>query len=209
MPRLVRFHALHPKIDVQITTSHERADFDREDIDVSIYSWPEPPGPGYRRVLDEVLLPVCAPGLVKKGPPLRAAEDLGQHVLLCSLNRPLDWPAWLATAKVDHIDGNRGLKFENAALAYQAAIDELGIMIAQYALVEDDLAAGRLVAPFSLRVATGRGYYMASHPNREQTSRLKSFAGWILEEAAVVEKRLAAARPGASKPARQRGADAI
>jgi LysR family transcriptional regulator, glycine cleavage system transcriptional activator len=208
VPRLVRFHARHPKIDVQITTSHDRADFDREDIDISIYSWPEPPtGANYRRVLDEVLLPVCAPGLPAKGASLRVPEDLAHHVLLCSLNRPRDWPAWLAAAKVDHIDGNRGLKFENAALAYQAAIDELGIMIAQYALVEDDINTGRLMAPFSLRVATGRGYYMAAHPNRVQTARVKAFADWILEEAAIVEKRLSSPKPGAAKTVRQRLAD--
>jgi LysR family transcriptional regulator, glycine cleavage system transcriptional activator len=210
VPRLVRFHALHPKIDVQITTSHDRADFSREDIDINIYSWPEPPaGPGYRRVLDEVLLPVCAPGLLKKGAPLREPADLAHHVLLCSLNRPLDWPAWLAAAHVEHIDGNRGLKFENAALAYQAAIDELGIMVAQYALVEDDLAAGRLVAPFPARVATGRGYYMASHPNREQTERVKAFADWILREADIVEKRLSSPKPASSKFVRQRMSDSV
>ena len=76
-------------------------------------------------------------------------------MLLCSLNRPDDWPAWLAAAGVPHIDGNSGLKFENAALAYQAAIDELGVMIAQRALVEDDLRTGRLVTPIAAPLRTG------------------------------------------------------
>ena len=136
VPRLARFHALHPRIDVQITTSHERADFDREDIDACIHSEREPPpGPGFRRLVGEVLLPVCSPRLLTRGAPLASPADLARHVLLCSLNRPDDWPAWLAAAGVPQIDGNSGLKFENAALAYQAAIDELGVMIAQRALV--------------------------------------------------------------------------
>ena len=75
VPRLARFHALHPRIDVQITTSHERADFDREDIDACIHSEREPPaGPGFRRLVGEVLLPVCSPRLLTRGLPLATAR---------------------------------------------------------------------------------------------------------------------------------------
>jgi LysR family glycine cleavage system transcriptional activator len=190
IPRLARFHALHPKIDVQITTSHEPADFDREDIDVSIYSWAIPPtGPGYSRLFGEVLLPVCARGLLARPVPLRTPADLANHVLLCSLNRPHDWPTWLAAEKASHIDGNGGLKFENAALAYQAAADELGVMMALWAFVEDDLASGRLIAPFASRVPTKRAYFLAHHPNRERPARVQAFEEWILAEASAVENR--------------------
>ena len=187
IPRLARFHALHPRIDVQITTSHERADFDREDIDACIHSEREPPpGPGFRRLVGEVLLPVCSPRLLARD-TLSAPADLSRHVLLCSLNRPDDWPAWLAAAGVPGIDGNSGLKFENAALAYQAAIDELGVMIAQRAMVEDDLAAGRLVAPIALPLRTAGGYYLAYPPYRPPSARVAAFEEWIVREAQAAE----------------------
>ena len=187
IPRLARFHAMHPRIDVQITTSHERADFDREDIDACIHSEPEPPtGPGFRRLVGEVLLPVCSPRLLANL-PLAAPPDLARHVLLCSLNRPDDWPAWLAAAGVPHIDGNSGLKFENAALAYQAAVDELGVMIAQRALVQDDLATGRLVAPIAMPLRTPGGYYLAYPPYRPRSERVAAFEEWIVGEAQAAE----------------------
>ena len=196
MPRLARFHALHPKIDVQITTSHEPADFDREDVDVSIYSWPKPPaGPGYRRLFGEVLLIVCAPGLIARHGPLRMPEDLEHHVLLCSLHRPFDWPRWLAAAGVTQIDGNRGLKFENAALACQGAIDELGVMVTQYAFVEDDLRTGRLIAPLALRVRTSGAYCLAFHPGRPKPARVQALEDWIVKEAADVESRFPQSKP--------------
>ena len=181
VPRLAAFHALHPAIDVQITTSHDRADFDREDIDACIHSEPQPPTtPGFRRLVGEMLLPVCSPRLLARGPPLTGPADLGRHVLLCSLNRPEDWPAWLRAAGVAHIDGNSGLKFENAALAYQAAIDELGVTIAQRALVEEDLNSGRLVAPFDLKLRMPGGYYLAYPPDRPPTARFLAFEAWIV-----------------------------
>jgi LysR family glycine cleavage system transcriptional activator len=188
VPRLARFHAAHRDIDVQITTSHQRADFDREDVDISIHSGTYPPGgTDYRRLFGETLLPVCAPGLLANGPPLTEPRDLARHVLLCSLNRPLDWPAWLSAAGVDDVDGNSGLKFENAALAYQAASDQLGVMVAQLAFVADDLQAGRLVAPFALQVETTGSYVMAYRTGRPKTERVQVFEDWIVQEAAQMQ----------------------
>lgn len=188
VPRLARFHALHPRIDVQITTSHQRADFAREEVDVSIHSEPSPPsGLGYRRLFGETLLPVCAPGLLERGPPLARPADLAQHVLLCSMNRPNDWPAWLAAAGATGIDGNSGLKFENAALAYQAATDQLGVMVALRAFVRDDLAAGRLVAPLALEVETQGAYYLAYRSGQPLPERVQAFEAWIVQEAEAME----------------------
>ena len=184
IPRLSRFHARHPKIDVQITTSHKPTDFDRDDVDLSIHSEPHPPtGPGYRLLFRETLVPVCAPGLLQRDPPLKKPADLARHALLCSLNRPQDWPTWLAAAGVRGVDGNRGLKFENAGMAYQAAAEQLGVMVAVLPFVQDDLASGRLVAPFDLRVRTEGGYFMAWPANRPVPQRVRDFEAWIASAA--------------------------
>ena len=183
IPRLARFHAKYPKIDVQITTSHQPADFDRDDIDIGIYSWAEPPtGLNHLHLFGETLLLVCAKGYLLKAPPLEKPIDLSQQVLLCSLNRPFDWSTWLEAAQAKGIDGNGGLKFENAALAYQATADELGVMVAQLAFVQDDLKSGKLVSPLSLQVQTRRGYYLSIHPGRLKPDRIKIFEDWITQE---------------------------
>lgn len=188
VPRLARFHALHPELDVQITTSHLRADFERDDIDVSIHSEPVPPeGLGYCRLFGETLVPVCAPGLLAHGPPLKTPDDLAKHVLLCSMNRPHDWPTWLAAAGAKGVDGNSGLKFENAALAYQAAADQLGVIVALLPFVRDDLAAGRLVAPFELRLQTAGAYYLLYPPREPQPQRVTDFVAWLAREAQAVD----------------------
>jgi LysR family glycine cleavage system transcriptional activator len=165
VPRLARFLALDRHADVQITTSHQPVDFDREEVDACIHSGnAPPPGTASQRLFGEVLLPVCSPRLLERGPPLRKPADLARHVLLCSLHRPRDWPTWLAAARITNIDGNSGLKFENSALSYQAALDASGVVVAQRAFVEEDLRAGRLVAPFALRAPTPDAYFFAYRP---------------------------------------------
>jgi LysR family glycine cleavage system transcriptional activator len=189
VPRLARFHALNRPIDVQITTSHQTVEFDREDIDVCIHWGPAPlPGTSCRRLFGEILLPVCSPGLFRRYPPPRVPADLADHVLLCSMHRPDDWPIWLRQAGVDGVDGNSGLKFENSALAYQAAIDELGIVMAQRAFVEDDLRTGRLVAPFTLRATAPSAYYLAYPRSRQATPLVRTFEHWIVEQTASMEE---------------------
>ena len=189
VPRLAGFHALNRHSDVQITTSHQPVDFDREDVDACIHSGPTPPtGVRWRRLFGETLLPVCSPGLLQRGPALREPVDLGRHTLLCSLHRPLDWPTWLAAAGITDVDGNSGLKFENSALAYQATIDELGVVVAQRAVIDEDLRAGRLVAPLALRVPTEGAYYLAYSADRPKPPRVEAFEDWLLTEALKMEE---------------------
>ncbi|MCC7049815.1 MAG: transcriptional regulator GcvA [Alphaproteobacteria bacterium] len=185
VPRLARLHALDRSLDVQITTSHSPVDFGREEIDVAIHSGDEPP-PGTigARLFGEILTPVCSPALLRQGRALRQPGDLRRHTLLCSLHRPHDWPAWIEAAGVKGLDGNSGLKFENSSLAYQAAIDRLGIALAQTALVADDLETGRLVAPFSLRVPMRGAYFVVYPPRSRELEKVRRFVAWILEECA-------------------------
>jgi LysR family glycine cleavage system transcriptional activator len=196
VPRLARFHALHRHIDVQITTSHQQVEFDRDDVDLCIHSGVTPiPGALCRRLFGEILLPVCSPGLFKSAPALREPADLARFVLLCSMHRTSDWPDWLDAAGVKTIDGNSGLKFENSALAYQAATDELGIVMAQRAFVEDDLRSGRLVAPLALRVHTASSYFLAYPRARRDSPLIQAFEQWIVEETAEMEEAIAQPPP--------------
>lgn len=200
VPRLARFHAFDPAIDVQITTSHAKVNFDREDIDACIHSDTRPlADAACRRLFGELLLPVCSPSLLARGSPLRQPRDLARHVLVCSLHRPRDWPAWLRAAGVHGVDGNNGIKVENSALAYQAAVDGLGVVIAQRTFVEDDLDAGRLVSPFALQVPGDGAYYLGWPAERPKGEGVREFETWIVQEAAIADERLAEQTIGVAK----------
>lgn len=183
VPRLAQFHGRHPEIEVQITTSHQTVDFDREDVDVAVYwglgKWK---GLAVDFLIGETLLPVCSPELMKEK-PIRDPRDLAEHVLLHSMHRTDDWRIWMEATGTEGIDWTRALNFENSALTYQAAIDRVGVVVAQHAFVEEDLAANRLVAPFPLEVPGERSYFLVYRPEREDQHKIRAFRTWILEAA--------------------------
>jgi LysR family transcriptional regulator, glycine cleavage system transcriptional activator len=183
IPRLARLHALDRSLDVQITTSHAKVDFEREDIDVAIHSGTTPAADHCERLFGETLLPACSPDLLPGGRAFRSVSEFAGCVLLCSLHRPDDWPRWIARAAVANIDGNSGLQFENSSLAYQAAIDRLGIVMAQHALIADDLATGRLAVAFPLEVQTDGSYHLVYPQRSASLEAVRLFAQWIGREA--------------------------
>ncbi|MEY4644225.1 MAG: hypothetical protein RLZZ596_1056 [Pseudomonadota bacterium] len=186
MPRLARFHAQHPQAEVLIKTSHQRTDWQTEPVDISIHSEAdEAAPPDAVRLFRETLVPVCAPSLMKGSARVRKPEDLLRHDLLCSTNRPQDWPQWFKAANIDPARLRPGLQFENAALAYQAAANGLGVMIALVPFVEDALREGRLIQPLDLSVDLSRGYYLSHSPLRPLSGLAKSFQQWLMHEAGI------------------------
>lgn len=179
IPRLSQFHARHPEIDIQLTSSMEAVDFERSDFDAAIRSghgdWPQwnclPLAP-------IELVPVCSPLLLQGADPLRHPAGLARHTLLHSVARPADWAIWLAACGEGTARAAGGIRFDNGSLAYQAAIEGVGVAIAQRVLVLDDLRAGRLVTPFETVVASGEWYYFVTPPNRN-APKVRAFRDWL------------------------------
>src|SRR5688500_20288818 len=95
----------------------------------------------------EDVSPVCSPELLKGKHPLRSPLDLRHHRLIHD-NFRINWATWLERAGLDDIDPARGLTFESAAYAVEAAVQGQGVLLGRSALVSADLAAGRPGRPF-------------------------------------------------------------
>lgn len=176
IPRLASFHQKHKDIDVQLTTSFQPLDFQREDIDAGVQlgdgRWA---GLSTLQLIPNVLVVVAAPSL-----QIRSKRDLAKHSLLHSLARPDDWMLWLEAAGIRNIDPSRGMKYETSLLAYQAAVEGHGIALAQKELVAKDVADGTLVAPIDFELdRREHTYYFAWATERPESSALKAFRKWL------------------------------
>jgi LysR family glycine cleavage system transcriptional activator len=189
VPRLGRFHARHPDIAVQVTTSHDPVDFERDEIDVGIHYGVEATEDWrHERLFNEVLIPICNKSLFGRSRKRHAARDIARQVLLHSLRRPTDWRQWLDAAGLSGFSATQELTFENSTLTYQGALDGLGIAIAQKALVADEISSGRLSAPSDIEVRNPLAYYLV-YPNRRQTpAKVQAFQSWVASEASLTRR---------------------
>lgn len=185
IPRLSGFHALHPDIDVRLTTSLEAVDFSREDIDAAVRLGLDGcQGLVADRLIQNELVPVCSPEFLRMNPTLADPRQLGQATLLHSLARPDDWSKWLRAAGLRQLDGYRGQKYESSVMIYQAAIEGHGIAIAQRVLVTDDLTSGRLVMPYQFVLDEGDFTYYLVYPKAPSyRPEFEIFRDWLRSQA--------------------------
>jgi LysR family transcriptional regulator, glycine cleavage system transcriptional activator len=184
VPRLGRFRAACPDIDLRISTSSHLVDFSREDVDVGIRMGPGVyPGLRVDRLFGESLVPVCSPELLGGAQPLRRPEDLRHHALLHE-DDYAGWELWLELAGVEGAPVRRGPIFTDGAMVVQAAADGQGVALARRALAAGDLAAGRLVQPFDVSIPHDLAYYLVCPEASAERPKVRRFRDWLLAEAA-------------------------
>jgi LysR family glycine cleavage system transcriptional activator len=202
VPRLARFTNAHPNLDLHIasrpTMIDGREDSEvvpvhdaRDDAPLAMVRFGDGKYPGNQvdEVFSAVYVPVCSPRLLKGEHPLRKPEDLRHHVLLHDDTvveegaRP-SWGDWLAAVGVRDIDASRGPHFSDASLAFEAALEGMGVALAMRPLVRTEIEAGRLVVPFDIAAPASYSYYLVTPEGSAAPPTVTDFRKWLLEEAA-------------------------
>ena len=204
MPRLHRFIAAHHEIDVRVSARMRRVSVDGkvdvaeratietwlDDSDVAIlYGHGHYPDMDVHRLLSLTITPICSPKLLTGEHPLRTPEDLKHHMLLHDDTGDMYdgesfWEVWLEAAGVTGIDAKRGARFSHAVLAFEAAIDAVGVVASMPSLAAEELASGKLVMPFDLKVPLDSAYYLVCEPHAKTRPAVAAFRDWLIAEAA-------------------------
>lgn len=191
VPWLYKFNALHPDIDVRISSSFGEIDFQRDDFDAAIlFGRGKHPGLKAVKLFEESVTPMCNPRSLKGAThmPLRNFDDLSSHVLLhddylSKFDSALpSWDSWLKSAGADYVDTTVGPRFNQPDHALQAAIDGTGVVLGWRCLASNDIAAGRLIQPFSLALPLGLSFYLVYPGAYENRKEISSFRDWLMEE---------------------------
>jgi LysR family transcriptional regulator, glycine cleavage system transcriptional activator len=183
LPRLGRFRAAHPEIDLRISSSVEQIDLAREDFDFALRAGSgQYLGMRSDLILTESFFPVCSPALLSGPNRLRVPADLRAHTLLHDEPRDL-WQLWLKTVGLTDIDATRGPGFSDSGMLIQAAVEGQGVAIAKGTLAGDDLRAGRLVRPFDQSLPANYSYWLVCPEPSAERPKIVAVRDWILAEA--------------------------
>jgi LysR family glycine cleavage system transcriptional activator len=199
VPRMPRFEATHPGVDVEMEATTAYADFSRDEVDLGIRFGTGPwPGLHADRLMAIDFFPVASPALVRGDPPLRTPRDLARHTWLEETHVPDAWRGWLRAAGLADVTPLRTLRYDSAQLLTDAAVAGQGVALLSDLLVEHALADGRLVRPFDVVARSPLTYHLVGRPDELEEPRIRAFRTWLLREAAT----WARSRPAA--PARVR-----
>ena len=179
LPRLGRFLARHPDVDLDVRSSVALTDFRRDDVDVAIRhgfgGWPDV---RVEHLLADIFFPVCSPRLRPKLP--RKPADLAH----CTLLRSDDewWKPWFEAVGLDWPEPTRGPIFNDSALMLQAAVEGQGVALARSSLLGNDVKNGLLVRLFDIDIPAPRHHYLVYPPRLADTPKLVVFRTWLRDE---------------------------
>ncbi len=189
MPRLERFGALQPDVDLRVLATDQPVLPGTGDVDVAILfgagKWE---GLEARLLFGERVYPVCSPAYRRDHPLLHRPEDLLDQTLLhLEYGKPsfggVDWRTWLLRQGVGGQPVRRGLRFNSYPMVLEAAQAGQGVALGWSYITDPLLADGRLVCPVDRTVETQEGYYVCASKETDQLSGIVSFMDWISDEA--------------------------
>lgn len=181
IPRLHGFRELHPGVDVRLSATDYSAPRSRKRFDIEImvdeHFRPDRNRPESLVLFQELLGPVARPDV-----QFRSTEDLLPHLLLHTKTRENAWPMWCVAAGLDVIDAT-GAAFDHYYYTLEAASAGLGICIAPWHLVMNDIETGRLVAPLGFAHTE---YYYVARTQSPSNRKIENFCTWLTTEAAGI-----------------------
>lgn len=180
IPRLAGFQAQVPDADVQLSTLG-RQFFEHAEAgsDVLIRRMPmQRPDYTCVRCLDDYLVPVASPRFIDRNRISSVADCLG-HPLLQAASGLDSWPRWFALAGVQVPPQLPGPVFDHQFLCMQAAMNDLGLALAPWCLLEEDIRADRLRPLFAGPRLPGSGVYALYRTESPVSGLARQFTDWL------------------------------
>ena len=189
MPRLERFGALQPDVDLRVLATDQQVLPGTGDVDVAILFgaglWE---GLEARLLFGERVYPVCSPAYLRDHPAMHRPEDLLDQTLLhLEYGKPsfggVDWRSWLLRQGVNGQPVRRGLRINSYPMVLQAAEAGHGVALGWSYVTDPLLAEGRLICPVERVLETSDGYYLCTSGDAAPGPGIKAFLDWISTEA--------------------------
>jgi LysR family transcriptional regulator, glycine cleavage system transcriptional activator len=179
--RMSDFQEKNPEVRLRIATAVAPADFSKEAVDASIQfgdgKWP---GVDATYLFGDEIRPVCSPAFLKANGPIRSPADIVRCRLIHSHYRHDDWPDWFMSAGLSVPAEEEPLVLPSSLLAYQAAVDGLGIVMAQPRFLEAELESGALMFVTNHVLHRDLAYYIVTPHGATNRVQVDIVRDWML-----------------------------
>ena len=183
LPRLGKFLADHPEIELQVEASPRMADMEAGLVDVALrYGEGQWPDVSAECIMDLETVPVAAPSLVRRL-KLGAPADVARAPLIRVAPFGASWTDWATMAGLDaaRFERRKGVQVDGMGAALRAAAHGLGVALAFDPVIDSEIRSGALV-----RVGPGvksRGQiWLVCRPRERNLPAIRALRRWLLAE---------------------------
>jgi len=186
IPRLKRFQERHPNITVHLAERMEPFVLVGSGFDAAVhFEHPAWTGMRSRRLLHEVLVPVCHPALIAGRDP---ATELDTLPRLHRRQNPEAWQLYAKETGITLTNPAIGARYDLHAMLIEAALAGLGVALVPRLYVEAELVDGRLAAPWPDGISISKTFCLVlPEPVRLSEGPVQAFAEWVMGEAGVAK----------------------
>jgi LysR family transcriptional regulator, glycine cleavage system transcriptional activator len=181
VPRIRSFRRKHPDIELRFHTSSEMVDFSRTPIHVGIrFGRGNYPNLHTEKLLDDWIVPVGTPQLVKQHGMIERGADLSRYPLLEG-DDP-SWRIWQKTAE-EIAWQSRPPTIDDTAGLMVAAEEGLGFALARWTMVARSLQKGTLKMASREALPYGSAYYFVCPQKYLTLPKVARFRDWLVAAA--------------------------
>src|SRR5882724_12792956 len=180
VPRLPRFKARFPRINLHVKSAQSLANFKSDGVDIAIrFGMGDWKGLRATKLLNEEFFPVCSPSLNDGRLPKDPASMLSEPLLI---DRNLSWRAWFKSAGLKLDREIAGTSFTDTNALMEAAVAGQGIALGRLSFTQSDVLAGKLVRLSEHSLRLSHCHYAVYPTSSESNPALVAFRDWLIEE---------------------------
>lgn len=179
------FQLAYPAIAVRLLRVSKITDFNRDPADISM-RWGVGPWPDHEcHLLGRFSFsPMLSPALAESVGGLHEPRDLLELPIIGAQQK--SWLRWFAAASVKEPDlsAHRPHNYLEQDLCGNAALAGHGVAILNHIYFAEELASGRLIAPFNHHCSDDIGIWLVHPKNRRNAPKVKAFREWVRQAVA-------------------------
>lgn len=170
-----------PSIAVRLLRVSKITDFNRDPADLGVRWGVGPWTDNECHLLGRfTYAPMLSPKLLESMGGISRPEDLLRLPIIGA--QQSSWPRWFATAGIEAPDlsAHKRHNYVEQDLCGNAALAGHGVALLNHIYYAEELASGRLVAPFNHHCSDDIGIWLVHPASRRNTPKVKAFREWVI-----------------------------
>ncbi len=184
MPRISRFSAMHPDIDVRLNASAVPVDLAAGEADFDIRYGNVFPDTGVtvEPFPEETIVVTCSPDLVAAYKTRKKTFDISRATMIQTEVNKYTWKDWARDHPEHKLDLERGPRFDRTFMAINCAVDGLGVALESLLMLERELESKKLMLPFGLDGPKMVCHQLLYLKTKGHVQKMRAFREWLFEE---------------------------